>query len=76
MNITTARALGFLPGAFPKREQSLHHCPVALAPEENKEPEPRGAPNKPLVHAHSVVSSSTLALQGLGVKCVTQQNCH
>lgn len=76
MNITIARAPGFLPGALLQRERSLHHCPVALAPEENKGQETRGAPNKDLVHAHSVVSSSTLALQGLGVKCVTQQNCH
>lgn len=76
MNIAVGRAPGFLLGAFAGREQTLHHLPVVLVPEEKRTGNrSQRAPNQALVHAHSVVSSSTLALQDLGVKCVTQQNC-
>ena len=76
MNITIGQAPGFLPGAFAKREQTLHHFPVAIVSEVKRtRNRSQRAPNQALVHAHSVISSSTLALQGLGVKCVTQQNC-
>lgn len=76
MNIAVGRAPGFLLGAFARREQTLHHLPVVLVPEEKRTGNrSQRAPNQALVHDHSVVSSSTLALQDLGVKCVTQQNC-
>ena len=36
MNIAIGRAPGFLPGAFAKREQTLHHFPVAIVSEEKR----------------------------------------